>query len=111
MLNLDGYVTEATTSNIFVVFGERLVTPPLDAGILEGVTRGVVIELAKGMGIPVEERNITREELYTADEVFLCGTIKEIMPVSRVDEVEYSIVPGRITRRIMEEFRRYVRKN
>jgi len=94
LLNKDGYVTEGTVSNIFVVSHElrtrssnyfSLVTPPSYLGVLEGITRKVVMEIAEKLGIPVEEKPFTRYNIYTADECFLTNTSMEIMPVTKVD--------------------------
>jgi len=88
MLNQDGYVAEGTISNVFMVSGGKLLTPPEDAGILMGVTRGFVIGLAKGLGIPVKEELITPDGLAAADEVFITNTTMEVMPVTAIDGVK-----------------------
>lgn len=86
MLNQQGYVTEATTSNVFIVKNGRLITPPVTAQILEGITRDTVIKLAAAcLKLQVEERDILPSELLTADECFLTGTGVEISPVSQID--------------------------
>lgn len=85
LLNWQGYAAEATTSNLFIVKEGRLVTPSPEVGILEGITRKTVMELARGQGIPVEEALLSREELYQADECFLTNTSMEIMPVVAMD--------------------------
>ena len=86
MLNMDGHVAEATTSNIFVRFGDSWVTPPLCDDILEGITRKQVMTLfAEKLRCDVLERSIDRSELYVADEMFLCGTAAMIVPVVEVD--------------------------
>ena len=86
MLNHKGEVAECTGDNIFLVKRGRLLTPPLDAGILEGVTRNAVIELAREAGIDVAEPALTKHDVYVADECFLTGTAAEIVPVVRVDD-------------------------
>lgn len=88
MLNQDGYVAEGTISNVFMVSGGTLLTPPEEAGILMGVTRGFVIGLAEGLGIPVKEELITPDRLMSADEVFITNTTMEVMPVTAVDGVK-----------------------
>lgn len=109
MLNVQGYVSEASTENIFVVKSGVLYTPPLEAGILRGITRETVIEIAKDLNIPVVERNLTIHDLYTADEVFLAGTAAELAPVIKIDgRVINDGKPGPIFRRIYEEFRKRV---
>ncbi len=87
MLDSQGLVSEASGENIFVARDGILATPPL-YGVLGGITRATVIELAKDKGIPVEERAITRDELYTADEVFLTGTAAELTPIREIDRRE-----------------------
>ncbi len=84
MLDPEGLVSEATGENIFVVRDGVLRTPPLHS-VLDGITRATVIQLAKDMKIPVEERSITRDELYIADEIFLTGTAAEVTPIREVD--------------------------
>lgn len=85
MLGDDGQVSEASSSNLFMVRGGVLVTPPVTADILEGVTRQVVIELAAELSVPIETRPIDRTELYSADELFLCGTGVQLAAVTSVD--------------------------
>ena len=110
MLNHEGYVAEATGDNVFLYAGERLVTPPTSVGILEGVTRAAVIELAAELGIPVLEERFTRVFVYTADECFLTGTAAEIIPVVKVDGRTIGAgMPGPVTRRLMERFRALTR--
>ena len=85
MLNHKGEVAECTGDNLFVVRDGRLLTPPIDAGILEGITRDAVIELAAEAGIAVREVPLTRHDVYIADECFLTGTAAEVIPVVKVD--------------------------
>jgi len=106
MLNAEGYVAEATGDNIFLVEKGHLVTPPPYVGILEGITRNAVIELARGMGLVVEERVFTQHVLYNADECFLTGTAAEVIPVVKVDgRIIGDGRPGPLTRRLMAAFR------
>lgn len=106
MLNADGYVAEATGDNIFIVKNGVLITPPSHVGILEGITRNTVMELARGEGIAVEENLFTRYDVYTADECFLTGTAAELIPVIRVDGRTIGAgVPGSVTGRLTELFR------
>jgi branched-chain amino acid aminotransferase len=105
MLNHQGYVSECTGDNIFAVRRGELLTPPASAGILEGITRDVVIELARRRQIPVHEKDMTRHDLYVADECFLTGTGAEIMPITAIDQ--RPIGCGRIgvmTRQLLEDF-------
>lgn len=85
MLNNEGYVCEATADNIFIVKKGVLITPPVHTGILEGITRNTVMELASKRGITVKEEVFTRHDIYIADECFLTGTAAELIPVVKVD--------------------------
>jgi len=111
MLTHDGYVAEATADNVFIVAKGTLVTPPPIAGILVGITRNAVLELAGREGIPAEERLFTLHTLYNADECFLTGTGAEVVPVVRVDGRPIGGgVPGQITLRLMKAFRELVQQ-
>ncbi len=85
MLNHEGYVAECTGDNIFIVRNGQLQTPPVSAGILEGITRATVIRLARDMGVEVVEKNLVRTDLYSADECFLTGTGAEIIGATTID--------------------------
>lgn len=85
LLNSEGYVAECTGDNIFIVKEGRLLTPPLSAGALYGITRGVVQEIARQVGMTVEEPNLTRYDLYNAEECFVTGTAAEVVPVVKID--------------------------
>jgi len=105
MLDSRGFVSEATGENIFIVKDERIMTPPPTSGILSGITRDCVIELARRLGYEVVERELTPFELLTADEVFLTGTAAEIVPVESVNGRKIGEeVPGPITERLIKEF-------
>jgi len=107
LLNKEGYVAECTGENVFVVYGNVLATPPVSSGALPGVTRGVVITLTREMGFKVDERNLTRYDLYNADECFLTGTAAEIIPVSTLDgRIIGSGVAGPRTVEIRAAFRK-----
>jgi branched-chain amino acid aminotransferase len=100
-----GYVSEGSGENIFLVSGGRLITPPLGASILPGITRDSVIEIAREMGIEVVEGQIQRSALYIADEVFLTGTAAEITPIRSVDKINIgSGKRGEMTAAIQEQF-------
>jgi branched-chain amino acid aminotransferase len=86
LLDGNGHVAEATGENLFMVRKGALITPPLSSPILEGITRATVITLAEEAGLRVEQRTFARDELYVADEVFLCGTAAEITPVREIDD-------------------------
>ena len=110
MLSNDGYVVECTGDNIFIVEGRdtacRVSTPPTYIGALEGVTRNTAMDLARDMGLQVEEKIFTRYEVYIADECFLTGTAAEIIPVVKVDgRIIGDGRPGRITQELVKRFR------
>jgi branched-chain amino acid aminotransferase len=106
MLDSLGRVTEGSSSNVFAVTGGKVVTPPLD-GILEGVTRRVVLDLARDLGLTATEAELFPEELFRADELFLTSTIRELVPVVRVDgQAIAKGKPGPVTRRLLEAFRK-----
>jgi len=116
MLNHQGYVSECTGDNIFTVRhggGEpRLFTPPLHAGILEGVTRNLVIELASARGYGVEQVDLTRHDLYVADECFLTGTAAEVAPVTKIDARPVGAgEPGPVTQQLIADFQAMVAEN
>lgn len=111
MLNHKGEVAECTGDNIFIVKHGVLKTPPTDAGILEGITRNVVMELAVEAGIEVEERTLLRHDIYVADECFLTGSAAEVIPVVDLDgRVIGDGSPGVITRQLRSRFQEYVRE-
>jgi len=111
MLNHKGEVAECTGDNLFVVRSGRLLTPPPDAGILEGITRGAVMELAHAAGIDCREATLTRYDIYTSDECFLTGTAAEVIPVVEIDGRKVgSGTPGPVTSRLTAEFHRLVRQ-
>lgn len=111
MLNHKGEVAECSGDNIFIVKQGVLKTPPPDAGILKGITRGVVIELARQAGIPVQEVPLTRHDIYAADECFLTGTAAEIIAVSKVDgRVIGSGKQGPITKLLHQRFHELTRQ-
>jgi branched-chain amino acid aminotransferase len=110
MLNHKGEVAECTGDNIFLVRGGALYTPPIDAGILAGVTRNAVIELARGAGIEVREVALTKHDVYIADECFLTGTAAEVIPVVKVDSRMIGTgKPGPITRNLEKRFHELTR--
>lgn len=106
ILNQFGYVSECTGENVFIVKENDLITPPISAGVLEGVTRKVVMNIGENIGLKIKEENITRYDIYTSDECFLTGTAAEIVPVVSVDKrIIGDGKPGKITLKIREEFR------
>jgi branched-chain amino acid aminotransferase len=110
MLNHKGEVAECTADNIFLVRAGVLLTPPTDAGVLEGITREAVIELARSSGREVREVPITKHDVYIADECFLTGTAVEVIPVVKVDSRKIGAgTPGPITRDLKERFHKLAR--
>ena len=110
MLNHKGEVAECTGDNLFVVRDGLLRTPPLDAGILGGITREAVIELARETGIEVLEATLSQNDVYAADECFLTGTAAEVIPVVKVDDRSIGTgKPGPITLDLKERFHRLAR--
>ncbi|NLF72987.1 MAG: branched-chain-amino-acid transaminase [Candidatus Anammoximicrobium sp.] len=111
MLNQKGEVSECTGDNIFLVRKGELLTPSVDAGVLEGITRSVVLELARELKIPVREIPLTKHDVYIADECFLTGSAAEIVPVTKVDSRKIGDgLPGPITRRLLKRFHEVTRQ-
>ena len=111
MLNHKGEVAECTGDNVFVVRGGTLLTPPIDAGILEGITREAVIELAEEMKIPVQQIALTRHDIFIADECFLTGSAAEVIPVVKLDSRTIGDgTPGPLTKKLTERFHRLTRE-
>lgn len=109
MLNEQGYVAEGSGDNVFIVKGNKLITPPSSAGALEGITRNAIMEIGKKLGYDVREELFTRHDVYVADEVFLTGTAAEVIAVTMVDGREIGAgKPGAHTNRLLEEFRKLV---
>ncbi|OAI48051.1 branched-chain amino acid aminotransferase [Planctomycetaceae bacterium SCGC AG-212-F19] len=111
MLNHKGEVAECTGDNIFLVKHGILRTPPIDAGILEGITRNAVMDLARQANIPVQEIALTRHDVYAADECFLTGTAAEVIPVVKCDGRPIGAgKPGPMTRQLREKFQQLTRQ-
>jgi branched-chain amino acid aminotransferase len=110
MLNHKGEVAECTGDNIFLVRRGEVLTPPIEAGILEGITREAVIELAGQAGLTVREIPLTKHDVYIAEECFLTGTAAEVVPVVKVDSRTIGKgTPGAVTRDLMERFHQLAR--
>ncbi len=110
MLNGEGNVAECTADNIFIIQDGRVLTPTTSDGILEGITRAVIIELCAKLQIPCIEKTIQRHDLYIADECFLTGTGAEVVPVTKIDGRSIGNgTPGPITRRLSEAFHKFAR--
>jgi branched-chain amino acid aminotransferase len=112
MLNHEGNVAECTGDNIFIVQKQQVQTPTTADGILEGITRKVVIDLCKKLGIACVEKTLQRHDLYIADECFLTGSAAEVVPVTKIDgrSVGEGHV-GQITRKLMDAFGKHIRAN
>lgn len=105
MLNEQGYVAECTGDNLFLFKNGKLLTPLISDGALDGITRGVIIELAEKLGIPVIERSLTRYDIFIADECFLTGTAAEVIPVIALDRRQIGTgMPGPVTARFIAAF-------
>jgi branched-chain amino acid aminotransferase len=105
LLSPQGYVSECTGENLFIVRDGRLITPPVSAGALEGITQASVLTIARDLGYEVESANILRSDLYTADEAFLTGTAAEVVPIRSVDDRTVgSGEPGPVTRKVQEVY-------
>jgi len=106
MLNGQGNVAECTGDNVFIIKGGALITPPISAGALDGITRRTVMALAAEAGLPVREENLTRYDIFTADECFLTGTAAEVVPVAQLDgRVIGGKRPGPVTLDLMRRYR------
>ena len=111
MLTVDGYVAEATGDNLFIVSDGAIYTPPASVGILEGITRNTVIELARQQGYKVEERMMTLYDVYNADEAFLTGTAAEMIPMVKLDGRTIGTgKPGPVTKHLLECFHQLTRE-
>lgn len=109
MLNDQGYVAEGSGDNVFIVKGNKLITPPSSAGALEGITRNAILEIGEKLGYDVREELFTRHDVYVADEVFLTGTAAEVIAVTTVDGRTIGLGrTGPHTNRLLEEFRKLV---
>ena len=108
MMNHQGYLAEGTISNLFLVRNGTLCTPSMETGILLGVTRKVVLELANQKGIPVLEDHVSREDLFSAEEVFVTNTTYEVMAVTKINEK--ILQTGSVTRELQQAFQKYVQQ-
>lgn len=104
MLNAQGHVTEATTSNVFIVKNGVVKTPAMKEGLLEGVTRGFILEVCKALKFKCEETAITGQELMEADEVFITGTTRDVMPVGFIGKHQIKLTPGSMTLKIANAY-------
>ncbi len=108
-LSYEGFVAEGSMSNIFLIEDDTIVTPSIETGILDGVTRNVVIKLARSFGMPVEERFINVDELFNCSEIFLTRTSAEIIPVRKIESrVLFENEPNGLTTLLAENFKSYI---
>ena len=107
MLNERGEVAECTAANIYAVKGNTILTPPLNSGCLEGVTRGILFEIAGEAGVAVKEQSLQLEDLFAADEVFISSTNRNVISVGEIAGHKLSGAPGLVTQRISEAFATY----
>jgi len=110
MLNYSGYVAEGTVSNIFFLKDKVLCTPSVGVGILDGITRRIIIEIASDLGIKVRQGRFKRDDIYHADEVFISNTTMEVMPVSEVDDVKIKTEADKLTGVIHKAYKKKVRE-
>ena len=108
LLNERGEVAECTAANIYMVKGDTILTPPLSSGCLEGVTRGTLFEIAADAGVAVKEQVLRPDDLYSADEVFISSTNRNVIGVGEIAGHQFSGAPGLVTRRIDEAFTAFV---
>jgi branched-chain amino acid aminotransferase len=103
LLTADGYIADGSGENVFIVKNGSVATPPLSTSILPGITRDSVIQILQDLGYTVEEKNLIRSDLITADEVFMCGTAAEITPIREIDDHEIG-PPGPVTRELQTAY-------
>jgi len=105
LLNAQGNVTEGSTDNIFIIKNNKIITPPISDGALDGITRGIIFEIADEQGYHCEEKTLSPYDLYTADECFLTGTAMELLPVSEIDGRSLSFCPGEMYKTLQDYFK------
>jgi branched-chain amino acid aminotransferase len=101
LLNQSGYVAECSAENIFIVKEDKLLTPPVQDGALEGITREIILELAPRTGLEAQEQSLTSYDLYTADECFICGSGARLIPVRMIDGRPLTRCPGPVYQQIL----------
>lgn len=105
LLNAQGNVTEGSTDNIFIIKNNKIITPPITDGALDGITRGIIFEIANEQGFACEEKTLSPYDLYTADECFLSGTAMELLPVAEIDGRSLSFCPGKMFAALQKHFK------
>jgi branched-chain amino acid aminotransferase len=107
MLNANGFVSEATADNVFIIKNKTLRTPPTYDGALEGITRNTILDIGQKFGYLCEKKTLTRHDLYNSDECFLTGTAAELVPVVKIDGRKIGTGrPGPVFKRLLTEFRK-----
>ena len=109
MLNVEGHVTEATTSNVFMVKNGVVRTPAMAEGLLEGITRGFILEVCRSLGFVCQEGAISEEEFLAADEAFLTSTTRDVMPIGQVGDKRLEFTPGRVTIKVANAYHEVLR--
>ncbi|HEV2297738.1 MAG TPA: aminotransferase class IV, partial [Candidatus Acidoferrales bacterium] len=110
LLNERGEVAECTAANLFCVRGGRVLTPPLNSGCLEGITRSILLEIGPRAGVPCEEATLGPADLFSADEVFISSTNRTLLAVGEIAGHHYADAPGSTTRRLDEAFTTYIKE-
>lgn len=108
LVNERGEVAECTAANIFCAREGRVFTPPLTSGCLEGVTRGILLDIAPATGIPLEEKILRPEDLYSADEVFITSTNRSLLGVAEIEDHKFAGAPGPITQQLEQIFSKHM---
>ncbi len=112
MLNENGYVTESSTANIWIVLGDRIITPPVDAGLLGGITRQTLMRIGIEKGFNIREQNFTADTLCSADEVFITSSTREVLPVTMINEQTIGTgKPGKITTALHKLYKEFINEN
>lgn len=111
LLNEFGNVAECTAANLYLVKDGEVITPPLSAGCLGGVSRLLLEQIAPAAGIPILERDFTADDLYAADEVFISSTTRQVQPVAQIEDVQFANAPGPMTQKLARVFDEYVKQS
>lgn len=109
MLNDKGFVTESTTANIWIVLGDKIITPPIEAGLLGGITRGTLIKIGLEEGLAIKEQNFSPETLCSADEVFITSSSREVLPVTKINNhIIGDGKPGKMTLHLHALYKNFI---
>lgn len=111
-LNFNGELTEATLSNVFLVKNEEIITPPVDAGLLPGITREIILEIAPFLGLEAKEKTVKKEEVFEAEEIFITSSLREVMPVVELEGKKIGLgQPGPVYQKIHQAYKALVKKS